>query len=90
MLTCIKELNNPRYMSVSGIVKACKPDAPIYVKSAKDVECDLSKVGLEASPTVVFRSFTPAPKAPGQIIQGEDERAQSKNLLAKLKEKHAI
>ena len=90
MLTCIKELNNPRYMTVSGIVKACKADAPIYVKSAKDCECDLSKVGLEASPTVVFRSFTPAPKAPGQIIQGEDERTQSKNLLAKLKEKHAI
>ena len=90
MLTCIKELNNPRYMTVSGIVKACKADAPIYVKSAKDVECDLSKVGLEASPTVVFRSFTPAPKAPGQIIKGEDERELSKNLLAKLKEKHAI
>ena len=90
MLTCIKELNNPRYMTVSGIVKACKPDAPIYVKSAKDVECDLTKVGLEASPTVVFRSFTPAPKAPGQMIKGEDERELSKNLLAKLKEKHAI
>ncbi len=90
MLTCIKELNQPRYMTISGIVKACADDAPITVKNAKECGCDLSKVGLEASPTVVFRSFTPAPKAPGQLVKGEDEREQAKNLLGKLKEKHAI
>lgn len=90
MLTCIKELNTPRYMKVNGIINACKKDAPIYVKSAKDVEVDLATVGLEASPTHVFRSFTPAPKAPGMIISGEDEKAQAQALLCKLKEKHAI
>ncbi len=62
----------------------------MYVKSAADVKVDLSTVGLEASPTHVFRSFTPAPKAPGMIIEGEDEKAQAQALLAKLKEKHAI
>ncbi len=90
MLTCIKELNKPRYMTVSGIVKACADDAPISVKNARECGCDLTKVGLEASPTVVFRSFTPAPKAPGQMIDGEDELEQARNLLGKLKERHAI
>ena len=37
----------------------------IKIWNAKDIEVDLTKVGLEASPTNVFRSFTPAPKAPG-------------------------
>jgi len=90
MLTCIKELNKPRYMSVSGIVDACKADAPIYVKSAADINVDPGTVGLNASPTFVFRSFTPAPKAPGRKIEGEDEKDQARNLLCELKEKHAI
>jgi electron transfer flavoprotein alpha/beta subunit len=90
MLTAIKELNEPRYMSVSGIVHACSPDADIKVWNAKDVEVDLKSVGLEASPTNVYRSFTPAPKTPGIILDGDGEKEQARLLLVKLKEKHAI
>ena len=60
------------------------------VWNAKDIEVDLTKVGLEASPTNVFRSFTPAPKEPGIKIEGDTEKEQAKNLLIKLKGKHAI
>ena len=86
MLTAIKELNEPRYMSMGGIFG--KKDIKVW--NAKDIEVDLNKVGLEASPTNVFRSFTPAPKAPGQVIAGDTENEQAKNLLIKLKGKHVI
>lgn len=90
MLTAIKELNVPRYMSISGIVHACSADADIKVWNARDVKVDLNTVGLEASPTNVYRSFTPAPKSPGIKLEADGEKEQAKLLLLKLKEKHAI
>jgi electron transfer flavoprotein beta subunit len=90
MLTAIKELNTPRYMTVNGIVHACSPDADIKVWNAKDVEVDLATVGLDASPTNVYRSFTPAPKPPGIKLEADGEKELAKLLLLKLKETHAI
>ena len=86
LLTAIKELNEPRYMSMAGIFGEKK----ITIWNAKDIEVDLNKVGLLASPTNVFRSFTPAPKAPGMKIEGDTENEQAKNLLINLKGKHII
>lgn len=86
LLTTIKELNTPRYMTVAGIYG----DKEMKTWNAKDIEVDLTKVGLEASPTNVFRSFTPAPKAPGIKIEGDTEKEQAKNLLINLKGKHVI
>ena len=73
-------------MFVSGIYG----EKEMKTWNAKDIEVDLTKVGLEASPTNVFRSFTPAPKEPGIKIDGDTENEQAKNLLIKLKGKHAI
>ena len=86
LLTTIKELNTPRYMTIAGIYG----DKEMKTWNAKDIEVDLTKVGLEASPTNVFRSFTPAPKEPGIKIEGDSEKEQAKNLLIKLKGKHVI
>jgi electron transfer flavoprotein beta subunit len=86
LLTTIKELNTPRYMTIAGIYG----EKEMKVWNAKDIEVDLTKVGLEASPTNVFRSFTPAPKQPGVKIEGDTEKEQAKNLLIKLKGKHVI
>ena len=60
VLTAIKELNEPRYMSVPGILKAAKADIKVW--NAEDIGVDLKTVGLKASPTNVFKSFTPKPK----------------------------
>jgi electron transfer flavoprotein beta subunit len=89
MLTAIKELNTPRYMSISGISFACKKEIPTW--SAKDLEVNVDKdVGLEASPTNVFRSFTPSPKGKGIMIQADSDKEIVRKLLAKLKSKHLI
>lgn len=87
MLTAIKELNTPRYMYMKGIFN---PDKDIKVWNAKDIEVDLTTVGLEASPTNVFRSFTPKPKGKGVVVEGDTEKDLAKNLLIGLKGKHVI
>lgn len=87
MLTAIKELNQPRYMHIKGIFNQ---DKDIKVWSAADVDVDLTTVGLKASPTNVFRSFTPKPKGKGITVQGDSEAEIAKNLLTDMKKKHIV
>ena len=88
VLTAIKELNTPRYMSVPGILRAAK--AEIQVWSADDIGVDKTTVGLKASPTNVFRSFTPKPKGKGITVEGDTPKELAGNLLADLRAKHII
>ena len=87
-LTAIKELNSPRYMSVPGILKACQKEIKVW--NAEDIGVDLKTVGLKASPTNVFKSFTPKPKGEGQSVEGDSPKEKAKNLISMLKEKHII
>lgn len=86
MLTAIKELNTPRYMNMAGIFA----DKEMKTWNAKDIEVDLTTVGLEASPTNVFRSFTPAPKGKGITVEGDTDKEIADSLLVHLKGKHVI
>lgn len=88
VLTAIKELNRPRYMSIRGIRRAV--EEPIKVWSAEDIGVDKTKVGLKASPTNVFRSFTPKPKGAGKRIEGDTAKEKAEKLVEELKEKHII
>lgn len=88
VLTCIKELNEPRYMTIGRIIYACE-QASIKIWDEKDVELDPAKCGLGASPTNVMRSFTPPPKGKGEMLSGSvSEMAAA--VVAKLTEKHVI
>ena len=88
VLTCIKELNDPRYMTIGRILYACEADC-IKIWNENDVELDPSKCGLTASPTNVMRSFTPPPKGKGEMLSGTvNEMAAA--VVAKLTEKHVI
>lgn len=88
VLTAIKELNEPRYMSVPGILKACERDIKVW--SAEDIGVDLTTVGLKASPTNVFKSFTPKPKGAGVTVEGDTPKEKAETLIASLKAKHII
>lgn len=87
LLTAVKELNKPRYMSIGGIYQAY--ETPITVWAFKDVDVPQDKVGLKASPTRVFRSFTPQPKGKGTVYSGP-VKDQVAKLMGSLKEKHII
>jgi electron transfer flavoprotein beta subunit len=87
LLTAVKELNTPRYMSIGSITGAY--EKAITVWNIKDLGMSPDECGLEASPTNVFRSFTPPPKGKGEMLSGTTaELAHA--LVAKLKEKHVI
>ena len=88
LLTAIKELNNPRYMSVAGVYKACNTKVAVW--SAEDIKVDQTKVGLEASPTNVYKSFTPKPKGKGITITGDSTKAVVENLMCALEAKHLV
>ena len=91
LVTCIKELNTPRYMSVSGIFTCY--DKPIeifdYPKLKDDPLIDLTTIGLKGSPTNIFKSFTPPPKGVGKMLDGAD-KATCEELAQLLAAKHII
>lgn len=87
LLTAVKELNEPRYMTVAGIVDACKAEITIW--NEVDVELRPDDCGLKASPTQVFRSFTPPQKGKGEMLRGTVSEMAGQ-LVVKLKEKHAL
>ena len=87
LLTAIKELNSPRYMTVSQIEDAYKKEIAIWDEHALGVSP--ADVGLIASPTQVHRSFTPPPKGAGEMLTGTVPEMASA-LVAKLNEKHVL
>lgn len=87
LLSAVKELNTPRYMSVSGIFDAYEKDVTIW--SVRDVPVDPTQVGLDASPDKVLRSFTPAPKGAGTMFRGAPKEIASE-LISALTEKHIV
>ena len=89
VLTCVKELNTPRYMTVGRIYYACDNADLIKVWNEKDVELDPANCGLNASPTKVDKSFTPAPKGKGVMLSGTIQE-MSAELVGMLRAKHII
>lgn len=87
LLTCVKELNEPRYMNIGRIVDAYQTDITVW--DHNDVALDPKNCGLNASPTQVFRSFTPPAKGKGEMLSGTVQE-MSAALVGKLKEKHYL
>ena len=91
MVTCIKELNTPRYMSVSGIFETySKPMTVLDYNALKDNPLiDKSTIGLSGSPTNILTSFTPPQKEPGKMLEGNDMKT-CEELAGILAAKHII
>ena len=91
LITCIKELNNPRYMSVGGVFEAySKPMTTYDYEALKDDPLiDATTIGLKGSPTNIFKSFTPPQKGAGMMLEGAD-KATCEKLADILAKKHII
>jgi len=83
LLTVVKEINEPRLPSLKGKMRAKKAEIPIW--SARDVEADGERTGLQGSPTWVMKIFAPELKSSGEILQGSLEE-QVEKLVHKLRE----
>ena len=91
LITAIKELNEPRYMSVGGIFDCYKKPMAVYdFNTLKDDPLiELDTIGLKGSPTNIFASFTPPQKGAGEMLQGSDQEKVDA-LVGKLLAKHII
>lgn len=87
LLTCVKELCEPRYMTVRGIVEAYEKEITVW--NERDVALDPAECGLNASPTQVLRSFTPPQKGRGERLEGTvPEMARA--LVSRLNDRHLL
>ena len=91
LLTCIKELNEPRYMSIGGILSTySKPLTTLGYEDLKDHPLiDATTIGLKGSPTNIFKSFTPPQKGVGMMLEGDGKDAVDQ-LFGILTAKHII
>lgn len=82
LLTTQKGLNEPRYASLPGIMKAKKK--PVDVKDAASLGVSLEKK------TKILRITPPPARAAGQIIQGEEPAAKAAALAKMLREQAKV
>ena len=91
MITCIKELNQPRYMSIGGIYATYNKPLETYdYEKLKDHPLiDATTIGLKGSPTNIFKSFTPPQKGAGKMLEGAGKET-CEELASILAAKHII
>jgi electron transfer flavoprotein beta subunit len=91
VLTAIKELNEPRYPSVSGIYNyfddSERPE--ILMWNVNDIDFDMTQIGLKGSPTKVNKSFVPTQKFEGERLEGSAKEAVRK-LIVRLHERQLV
>ena len=68
LATAVRGLAQPRHMPVLGVLSAYEKDITVWALS--DLTITAEQTGLKASPTRVFRSFTPEPRGQGVLHEG--------------------
>ena len=86
LITCIKELNESRYMSIPGIYSCYAKPLEVYDYEAlkDDPLIETDTIGLKGSPTNVYKSFSPPVKGAGMMVESVGQ------LVGILNDKHLI
>ena len=88
LLTVLKEMNTPRYMSIDRIFEVCK-NKIVEKFTISDIGLNPIKTGLKASPTQVKKVMTKDAKKLGKLHE-LDDRESANLIVEKLKEKFII
>ncbi len=78
LLTAQKGLNEPRYASLPGIMKAKKK--PLDEKTLADLGLDASEFGTDARKLTIVELTPPPERAAGKIIAGDSPEAKAAEL----------
>jgi len=86
LLTTQRGLNEPRYASLPGIMKAKKK--PIEMKTLGDIGIDTAQIG---EPLIKITTMQPPPdRKGGMVIQGDSARAKAEALVRALHEETKV
>lgn len=88
LITAQKGLNEPRYASLPGIMKAKKK--PLEEKSAADLGLDTASVGAQGSKIRIQKLSPPPARTAGKIIEGETVEEKSALLVKLLHEEAKV
>jgi electron transfer flavoprotein beta subunit len=88
LFTAQRGLNEPRYASLPGIMKAKKK--PIEVKSVSDLGVEAGEVGLANNKVQVLSLSYPSERTAVQMIEGETADDQAAALVKILKEEAKV
>lgn len=88
LITALSELADPRFMTVGGVLGACR-DLEIQTWGSGDIDIDPETIGLKGSPTKVHKSFTKGAKEPGRIVEGSAAELASA-FVQTLKDRHLL
>jgi electron transfer flavoprotein beta subunit len=84
LLSCQKGLNEPRYASLPGIMKAKKK--PLDTKGLSALGLDGSEVGKAGEKTQILKVELPAARQGGKLVEGESAEDKAKKLARLLKD----
>ncbi|MBS4022165.1 MAG: electron transfer flavoprotein subunit beta/FixA family protein [Dethiobacter sp.] len=84
MIAVEKSINEPRFPTMMGTMKAHKKQIPSW--SAQDIGAQEDMVGLNGSATQVKRVFAPERKGAGEMIEAEDAQQICELLISKLRD----
>jgi electron transfer flavoprotein beta subunit len=87
VFTCQKGLNEPRYASLPGIMKAKKKEVKPINQATLGLPAD--QVGAAGSKTKIMKYIPPPSRPPGKVISGEVIDA-AKNLVKLLREEAKV
>jgi electron transfer flavoprotein alpha/beta subunit len=82
LVTVVKQINEPRYPAVKGLLAAKRKEIPIW--SAADIEADPERIGRAGSPTRVVRTWTPSHEREAEMLGSDGEAVD--RLLERLSE----
>lgn len=88
LITCQKGLNEPRYASLPGIMKAKRK--PLDTKTLADMGLDPAEVGKAGEKTEILSVELPPPRQAGKIIEGETPEEKAAELARLLREEAKV
>ena len=89
LVTCLSELNDPRYMTPGGVYEAYQKEVTVWGRNdLKDL--DDSNIGLKGSPTVIAKASDKVAKGKGVKVVPESAEEAAQYIADVLAEKHVV
>lgn len=82
------EINEPRYLSPLGIKTSMQQTITVWDEN--DIHCDLERIGIKGSPTIVTNTFIPEPSVRQMTMLEGSPAEAAEQLLNILSDQHLL